>query len=310
MLGVFVLLIALLFGLCKASPHATEGYNGRKPYNLVVVGVFKNESMILGEWIQHYVDEGVDHFYLVDHGSRDDYLSVLNRFPATLVTVVRDGSPHQPGLQDQLMSKYLTHLVSEEARWVLVVDIDEYMYAREGCIPDLLGEMPADVERLWAPWKVFGGGGHATQPESVVAGFMTRKEGMILSRDDKNLFGYGKHLARVVPSLQLRTHDTRSTSRHSGDSYLSDGSPIRDGVLLGNQTSVLLMPLQLNHYAYQSREYYAFKCIRGGGSSGHISRRYTMGWYDEKELESNSYQDTELAVRKKAGVQCRSALHK
>jgi hypothetical protein len=125
-----VLLVAFLFGWCNAYGATLGLGDGNKPYNLVVVGVFKNESWILGEWIQHYIDEGVDHFYLVDNGSRDNYQSVLLGFSDTLVTVVRDGSPHQQALQDLLMNKYFTRLVSEEAQWVLVVDIDEYLYAR------------------------------------------------------------------------------------------------------------------------------------------------------------------------------------
>jgi hypothetical protein len=105
--------------------------------------------------------------------------------------------------------------------------------------------------------------GHLTQPESVVSGFTTRKEAITLTREDKkgHYFGYGKHLARVGPALQLRTHDTRVSD--SSDSYLSDGSPIKEGVIKdANQSSVLLMPLQLNHYTFQSREYFkVVKCM-------------------------------------------------
>jgi hypothetical protein len=116
--------------------------------------------------------------------------------------------------------------------------------------------------------------GHLTQPESVVSGFTTRKKDIRLNSDKKNtnIFGYGKHLSRVGPALRLRTHDTSSASSHaSHDSYLSDGSPIISrtiqGVIQGviqdaNQSSVLLMPLQLNHYTFQSREYFkVVKCM-------------------------------------------------
>ena len=32
--------------------------------------MFKNESMIITEWIEHYLREGIDHFYLIDNGSK------------------------------------------------------------------------------------------------------------------------------------------------------------------------------------------------------------------------------------------------
>ena len=35
-----------------------------KKYFLSVLSVFKNESHILEEWLNHYINEGVEHFYL------------------------------------------------------------------------------------------------------------------------------------------------------------------------------------------------------------------------------------------------------
>ena len=36
-------------------------------YYLSVVSIFKNESMILEEWIKHYIKENVQLFYLVNN---------------------------------------------------------------------------------------------------------------------------------------------------------------------------------------------------------------------------------------------------
>ena len=40
---------------------------------LSIIAMFKNESYIIEQWIQHYLLEGVNHFYLIDNGSTDDY---------------------------------------------------------------------------------------------------------------------------------------------------------------------------------------------------------------------------------------------
>jgi hypothetical protein len=34
-------------------------------YNLGLVAIFKNESNIFDEWLKHYIDEGIEHFYLI-----------------------------------------------------------------------------------------------------------------------------------------------------------------------------------------------------------------------------------------------------
>ena len=42
-------------------------------YNLVVLAIFKNESHIINEWITHHLNQGVEHFYMIDNGSNDNY---------------------------------------------------------------------------------------------------------------------------------------------------------------------------------------------------------------------------------------------
>ena len=32
-------------------------------YNLIVCGMFKNESHVLREWLEHYLYHGADHFF-------------------------------------------------------------------------------------------------------------------------------------------------------------------------------------------------------------------------------------------------------
>jgi hypothetical protein len=37
-------------------------------HNLSILSMFKNESMIIKDWFEHYLKEGVEHFYLIDNG--------------------------------------------------------------------------------------------------------------------------------------------------------------------------------------------------------------------------------------------------
>ena len=39
---------------------------------LCVVSMFKNESHILKEWLDHYINEGVEYFFMIDNGSNDN----------------------------------------------------------------------------------------------------------------------------------------------------------------------------------------------------------------------------------------------
>ena len=41
-------------------------------YLLSVLCMFKNESTIIKEWFEHYISEGIDHFYLIDNDKQLD----------------------------------------------------------------------------------------------------------------------------------------------------------------------------------------------------------------------------------------------
>ena len=58
-------------------------------YYLSVVSIFKNESMILEEWINHYIKESVQHFYLVNNGSDDNFMPIINKYK-NYITLVND----------------------------------------------------------------------------------------------------------------------------------------------------------------------------------------------------------------------------
>ena len=55
-------------------------------YKLVVVAIFKNEAVAMREWLQHYMRQGVEHFYMIDNGSTDDWKSQIEGAPVTVYT--------------------------------------------------------------------------------------------------------------------------------------------------------------------------------------------------------------------------------
>jgi len=172
----------------------------RKRYNLVVVGMFKNEISILREWLDHNIAIGVEHFYLIDNGSTDGCSTILypymHRGIVTLVTDPRRwshgaGSYIQPGVyydpkrsryvsaqnryhntQSILLNAHFLRLVKEQADWVLIIDIDEYIFSPLGAVSDVLRTLPNECTDIWTPWRIFGSSGHDRQPPSVRKGFL------------------------------------------------------------------------------------------------------------------------------------------
>ena len=48
--------------------------------SVCIVAIFKNESHILKEWMEHYISQGIDKFFLIDHNSTDNYFHILQPY--------------------------------------------------------------------------------------------------------------------------------------------------------------------------------------------------------------------------------------
>lgn len=293
-------------------------HDNTKLYNLVVVTFFKNEAWNIKEFLDHYIDEGVEHFYMIDNGSTDEYMHIIiNNFPVGLVTIIRDDSYEHfaDGLQDHLIRKYFHSLIVHDANWVIVVDLDEFIYSTgiDRTISSTLEAFPLSVSRLFLFWKTFGGNHIMIHPRntSLVQAFNHRAEFTINHYQDaiKNgagLYGCGKMIVRVSPSLQLEAH--ASTNGPHQPVYIpiyNHSIPLNHSdyyslLLYFNEDTLHKHVLHLNHYAFQSREYYEKnKAPRGGGQSGHTNK-YTVEYYDAhaNTKENNLIYDNNLYLKK------------
>ena len=96
-----------------------------KKYFLGVLTYFKNERSIIYEWILHYKKWGVDHIWMIDNGSEDDY-DIDDFIKEGFVTVYKE-----PKLgQENSYNKYIPE-IKKEVTWLGVFDMDEFLYSKE-----------------------------------------------------------------------------------------------------------------------------------------------------------------------------------
>jgi hypothetical protein len=219
-------------------------------YFLSIIAIYRDEGHIMREWIEHYLAEGVDHFYLIDDGSSDGYEEILAPYIRRgLISEFSTSSGNLSFDQDEHCNFHvLPH--KDESEWFLVVDFDEFAYAKTGTIANTLREELGDggVNDVILPWIVFGSSGLERQPDSVVGGFRWRQQYLT------SIPVSAKHIVRSRDLTRFGIHHPSLINRKVVDGCFNPitGKPsalIDESYILGSR-------LLLNHYQVQSREWF------------------------------------------------------
>lgn len=266
----------------------------KKPHQLMVLAMFKNESHALAEWAEHYLAEGASSIQLINNNSSDDFLTPLQPFiEQGVVELYHDQRQHA---QRQIYNEHLRRLRSRCA-WLLVCDLDEFVYARHPNtrLVDHLTSQKPWVSCIHLPWKMFGSSGHIKQPRSIVRGFCQRADAdqPHPCMPEPGLIP-GKTIARAS---RIRNLDVHTCNLSWGQRILSNGEKATNSSFQSiSEAKLQEQLLHLNHYAIQSEELFrTVKMTRGDVNS--IEYSNTRGIEYFRAYDHNSIVDRELAKR-------------
>lgn len=157
---IFKFLFFLIFQLIFFHSIA-ENLERKYKYDVAICAIFQNEANYLREWIEFHKLVGVDHFYLFNHLSTDNYKSVLAPYiKLGLVELIQ--WPYKKG--DLTTWNYIQCKAYDEAlklgfykaKWIAFIDIDEFLFPVE---VDTLQDLLADYEKekgLCVNWQMYG----------------------------------------------------------------------------------------------------------------------------------------------------------
>ncbi len=253
-------------------------------FQLSVMAIFRNEGHVIDEWVDHYRAFGVEHFYLIDNNSTDDFRTALRRHiddgVVDLFTCARDG--YQIGAYTELLPR-----LRRETEWVGVFDLDEFVYPTDGAPLAQMLARHRDREAVLAPWLSFGSSGHRTQPRSVVSGF-TRRGDAAVSR------AFLKAFSRP-DAVEVFSQHNPVTRR--GDKVLSNGEAFGDALhIILDETGLGDFEVLNNHYRLQSEAY--FRDIKAARPEVHEEaqdRLKTMRFFHEYDEVWSRIEDRRLA---------------
>lgn len=128
-----------------------------KKYKVSICAIFKNEAPYLKEWIEYHKIVGIDHFYLYNNNSEDNYKDVLKPYiKAGIVTLIQ-WSQNQAQMQayHDGIEKF-----KDETEWLTFIDIDEFIVPNlNDTIYSFLKPFQKNRPVVIVYWKMFGTAG-------------------------------------------------------------------------------------------------------------------------------------------------------
>lgn len=142
---------SLCFRLASKCTHMKE-----KQYYVSICAIFKNEGMYLKEWIEYHRLIGVQHFYLYNNNSSDNYLEVLSSYIKSGLVSLIDWPYDQAQMKayKDCIEKY-----QGESNWIGFIDLDEFVVPihNNSIVDFLVSFQNRSAVKIY--WQVFGTSG-------------------------------------------------------------------------------------------------------------------------------------------------------
>lgn len=135
---------------------------GALQYELAVAAIFQNEAPYLKEWIDFHLSMGVQHFYLYNNLSDDNFRSVLKPYVKHGLVELIDW-PHNTNPDggnwstiQGLANNDAVKRSKDKAQWLAVLDIDEFLFpVQKKNLLEFLKEY-SDCGAVSVNWQMYG----------------------------------------------------------------------------------------------------------------------------------------------------------
>ena len=141
-----------------------QGILIKKPnfkYKLSACLLIKNETENLNDWIEHYINEGVEHFFITSNNSTDGIDNfILNSEYKNMITLITDNRDiniyNDQVKHREILCKNFYNIIKNSTEWCILVDIDEFMYGKNGyTLSSFIDTLDEDIGCFYVYWNIF-----------------------------------------------------------------------------------------------------------------------------------------------------------
>ncbi|MGL5099839.1 MAG: glycosyltransferase family 92 protein, partial [Fusobacteriaceae bacterium] len=142
----------------------------KKKYYATICGIFKNEASYMKEWIEYHKMIGVQHFYLYNNFSEDNYKEILEPYIKEGVVTLKEW-PVKAGQMSAYKDCYENY--KSESQWICFLDFDEFICPyEEKNICDWLKKFER-YPSIVIYWKMFGTSGKINREKKLITEELT-----------------------------------------------------------------------------------------------------------------------------------------
>ena len=269
---LIIILIYLLYYYIKLynKKYYTDTFYTQKKYYLSIGCVFKNESHCLYEFIEHNLYHGIDHIYLINDFSNDNFYEILEPYinNGQITLFNNDIITKEPNRQSLIYDKYFINILPE-TEWLAIIDLDEFLFSPNDIdVKNIIKKYDNEYDNITVEWITYGSNHCNFQPFSLVSGFNKH-----CNLDDKDYYSY-KSIMKADKIKNFGVHSsTLSSNKNINLSYTTKKNE-----------------LYINHYQLQSMDFFTkIKGTRGDADNHYdtVGLKRNVDKFKNSDLKSN-----------------------
>lgn len=258
-------------------------------HDLAIVAILKNEAPYLREWLDYHLLAGVDHFYLYDNDSTDDYDGIIAPYVAAgLVTSKKfsGGSAQFAAYADAVLNYRF------QSRRMAFIDLDEFIFPKSNrSVVEVVDEilLRTSAAGLAVNWQIFGSNGlrKADYNRGVLERFTRRAPvDWVIPIPNRDIPGGNAQVKTIADPRRVAFF----TSAHFPIYFEGNFSVNERGEVVPNYCNepVTAEKIAINHYNVKSREEFLAKLSRGrADKAGNYFNATWFDMYDRNEVFDN-----------------------
>ena len=263
--------------------------------------ITRDENEYLEEWLRWHISQGVEHFYIYDHGSKQPVRKQVEGLDAEIaknVTVIDWSGNHrdaQPDAYNDCLARF-----RGESRWIGFIDTDEQIEVKTGqTLPQFLKGYE-EYAGVFAVWVTFGACGQVKKLPGLLRERFTRPDHCCEWNDCA-----GKVIVQPVYMERMVIHNGKTkvgfvvVDEHGNEVYdysMTSCHPSTDYICV-------------NHYYTKSYEEWLNKLRRGTAHST-FQRKYSEFFYINPDMKycweevviNQKYENFQSEINKKEQI--------